>query len=48
MRLIASWNGRGQVFFLHNRVQSIERVRDKIAELCPGARVDIGHGQMER
>ena len=37
---------QGQVFFLHNRVQSIQRVRDKIADLCPGARVDIGHGQM--
>jgi transcription-repair coupling factor (superfamily II helicase) len=38
---------QGQVFFLHNRVQSIQRVRDKIAELCPNARVDIGHGQMD-
>ena len=38
---------QGQVFFLHNRVQSIQRVRDKIADLCPGARIDIGHGQMD-
>src|SRR5207253_809499 len=38
---------QGQVFFLHNRVQSIQRMRDKIAELCPGARVEIGHGQMD-
>ena len=38
---------QGQVFFLHNRVASIERVRDRIAELCPQARVEIGHGQME-
>ncbi|HEY2123978.1 MAG TPA: transcription-repair coupling factor, partial [Chthoniobacterales bacterium] len=38
---------QGQVFFLHNRVQSIQRMRDKIADLCPGARVDIGHGQMD-
>jgi transcription-repair coupling factor (superfamily II helicase) len=37
---------QGQVFFLHNRVQSIEKVRDRIAELCPGARVEFGHGQM--
>jgi transcription-repair coupling factor (superfamily II helicase) len=37
---------QGQVFFLHNRVQSIQRMRDKIADLCPGARMDIGHGQM--
>lgn len=37
---------QGQVFLLHNRVQTIERVRDKIADLCPEARIDIGHGQM--
>jgi transcription-repair coupling factor (superfamily II helicase) len=38
---------QGQVFFLHNRVASIERVRDRIVELCPQARVEIGHGQMD-
>jgi transcription-repair coupling factor (superfamily II helicase) len=38
---------QGQVFFLHNRVASIERVRDRIADLCPQARVEIGHGQMD-
>jgi transcription-repair coupling factor (superfamily II helicase) len=38
---------QGQVFFLHNRVQSIERMRSRIAELCPQARVEFGHGQMD-
>src|SRR5207249_6155001 len=38
---------QGQVFFLHNRVQSIEKMRDQIAELCPNARVEFGHGQMD-
>ena len=38
---------QGQVFFLHNRVASIERVRDRIVHLCPQARVEIGHGQMD-
>ena len=38
---------QGQVYFLHNRVQSIERMRDRIAELCPQARVEFGHGQMD-
>ena len=38
---------QGQVYFLHNRVQTIERVRDKIVDLVPEARVEIGHGQME-
>ncbi len=37
---------QGQVYFLHNRVQSIEKVAARISELCPKARVGIGHGQM--
>ena len=38
---------QGQVFFLHNRVATIERARDRITHLCPQARVEIGHGQMD-
>ena len=38
---------QGQVFFLHNRIASIERVRERIVHLCPQARVEIGHGQMD-
>ena len=38
---------QGQVYFLHNRVHSIEKMRDKIALLCPKARCVIGHGQMD-
>ncbi|MEM9080441.1 MAG: transcription-repair coupling factor [Verrucomicrobiota bacterium] len=38
----------GQVFFLHNRVGTIEHMRDKIQDLVPDARIVIGHGQMER
>jgi transcription-repair coupling factor (superfamily II helicase) len=38
---------RGQVYFLHNRVHSIQRVKERVLELCPGARVGIGHGQMD-
>ncbi|MDQ6939577.1 MAG: DEAD/DEAH box helicase [Verrucomicrobiota bacterium] len=38
---------QGQVYFLHNRVMSIERVRDRVVELCPDARVEFGHGQMD-
>jgi transcription-repair coupling factor (superfamily II helicase) len=37
---------QGQVFFLHNRVATIESARDRIVHLCPQARVEIGHGQM--
>ncbi len=36
----------GQVFFVHNRVQSIALVADNIRELVPEAEVAIGHGQM--
>ena len=36
----------GQVFFLHNRVRTIERTAAELAELVPQARILIGHGQM--
>ncbi|MCH7225585.1 transcription-repair coupling factor [Haloferula sp. A504] len=38
----------GQVFFLHNRVKSIDLMRRKLAELLPEARILVGHGQMEK
>ncbi len=37
----------GQIFFLHNRVQSIGVARDRLARLVPEAKVEIAHGQME-
>ncbi|MCU9986736.1 transcription-repair coupling factor [Mobiluncus curtisii] len=36
----------GQVFFVHNRVQSINRIAAHLTELVPEARVRVGHGQM--
>lgn len=36
----------GQVFYVHNRVSSIQRVAAHIAELVPEARVAVAHGQM--
>ncbi|MBI4524731.1 MAG: transcription-repair coupling factor [Deltaproteobacteria bacterium] len=36
----------GQVFFLHNRVETISRIGQKIADLVPEAKVAIAHGQM--
>ena len=38
----------GQTFFLHNRVGTIETMRDKIHALVPDAKIVIGHGQMEK
>lgn len=36
----------GQVFIVHNRVQTIDIVRRQIERLVPGARVVVGHGQL--
>jgi len=39
-------NRGGQAFYLHNRVHSIERVRQRLAALLPEARIAVGHGRM--
>ncbi|EIQ90007.1 transcription-repair coupling factor [Yersinia pestis PY-72] len=36
----------GQVYYLYNDVENIEKVTQKLAELVPEARITIGHGQM--
>ncbi|HEU5111638.1 MAG TPA: transcription-repair coupling factor, partial [Micromonosporaceae bacterium] len=36
----------GQVFYLHNRVESIDRAARKLRELVPEARVAVAHGQV--
>jgi transcription-repair coupling factor (superfamily II helicase) len=36
----------GQVFYIHNRVESIDRAAAKIQELVPEARIRIAHGKM--
>ncbi|HKX48457.1 MAG TPA: transcription-repair coupling factor [Gaiellaceae bacterium] len=36
----------GQAFYLHNRVESIDEIRQKLEELCPGLRFLVAHGQM--
>ncbi len=37
----------GQAFFLHNRVRSLPKVRDRLQRLVPEARLVLAHGQME-
>ena len=37
----------GQVYFLHDKVKNIEFIADMIRKLVPGARVGVGHGQLE-
>ena len=36
----------GQVYFLHNEVDSIERMRERLEQLLPEARIAVAHGQM--
>ncbi len=36
----------GQVFYLYNEVDSIQRMREKLEKLLPEARIGVGHGQM--
>ena len=37
----------GQIYFVHNRVESIEAVAFELKQLVPEARIIIGHGQMQ-
>ena len=37
----------GQVFFLHNRVETIEETAERLRGLCPSMRFEVAHGQME-
>lgn len=37
----------GQVYFIHNRVQSIYGLVDEIRKIVPQARIGVGHGQMD-
>jgi transcription-repair coupling factor (superfamily II helicase) len=39
-------NRGGQVFFLHNRVMTIDTMAQKLRTLIPDARIVVGHGQM--
>jgi transcription-repair coupling factor (superfamily II helicase) len=41
-------NRQGQVFFLHNRVKSIDKKAWEIQKLAKDAKVDIAHGQMSK
>lgn len=38
----------GQVYLLHNRVATIEKLASRVRDLVPEARVEHGHGQMEQ
>ena len=44
--ILRELNRGGQVFFLHNRVQTLELIRRRLVDLVPEARLGVGHGQM--
>ncbi|MCK4275898.1 MAG: transcription-repair coupling factor [Phycisphaerae bacterium] len=46
MAILRELNRQGQVFFVHNRVHSIESVADHVRKLVPEVRVEVAHGQM--
>ncbi|WP_300336803.1 transcription-repair coupling factor [Accumulibacter sp.] len=45
--LLREFKRGGQVYFLHNEVNTIENMRDKLTKLLPEARIVVGHGQMK-
>ncbi len=44
--ILRELNRGGQVFFVHNRVQTIDQVAERLREIVPTARIAVAHGQM--
>jgi transcription-repair coupling factor (superfamily II helicase) len=44
--IVRELNREGQVYFVHNRVQNIHEIADRLQQIVPEARIAIGHGQM--
>jgi transcription-repair coupling factor (superfamily II helicase) len=44
--ILRELNREGQVYFVHNRVHSIEKVKERLEDIVPEARVATAHGQM--
>ncbi|MBO6088218.1 transcription-repair coupling factor [bacterium] len=45
--IIHELDREGQVFYLYNRVETIEEFRMQLQQLVPNARIAVGHGQMD-
>ena len=37
----------GQVYYLHNRIENIERVTSRLSEMLPGVSISVAHGRMD-
>ena len=44
--ILRELNRNGQIFFVHNRVKDIEKLANKLRQIVPEARIEIGHAQM--
>jgi transcription-repair coupling factor (superfamily II helicase) len=44
--ILRELNREGQVFYLHNRVQTIAHTLDRLRRIVPEARIELAHGQM--
>jgi transcription-repair coupling factor (superfamily II helicase) len=44
--IVAEIDRGGQIYYLHNRIESIYAVKNALQQLVPRARIAIGHGQM--
>ena len=44
--IVRELNRDGQVYFVHNRVQSIQAIANQLQSIVPEARIVVGHGQM--
>ncbi|HWK15971.1 MAG TPA: transcription-repair coupling factor, partial [Solirubrobacteraceae bacterium] len=45
--LVREHGRKGQAFFLHNRVETIEETAERLRGLCPKMKFEVAHGQME-
>jgi transcription-repair coupling factor (superfamily II helicase) len=45
--LLREHERKGQAFFLHNRIESIDETAERLRALCPGMRFEVAHGQMD-
>ncbi|MGE4133234.1 MAG: transcription-repair coupling factor [Bdellovibrionales bacterium] len=45
--ILSEVNRGGQIYFIHNRVQSIYHLADQLREIVPEVRAKVAHGQME-
>ncbi len=45
--ILRELNRDGQVYFVHNRVYDIDRIRNRVQSIVPEAKIVVGHGQMD-